>query len=315
MDLKIITGNGNIEFATKVSEHLKIFLEKADVKTFADGEINIKIMNNIRGSDIFIIQSLFPPHVNNYLMELFLLIDAAKRASVRRITMVAPYLAYSRQDRKGESRVAISAKVIASILEHVGAKCLLTLDLHCDQIQGFYDIAANNLFARRVLTDWVKNEFAPDLEQNKVTVVSPDAGGVTRARAVADILNTRLVTIVKRRLEANKVEEMQIFGEPTEICIIVDDMIDTAGTICRAATLLKDSGAKKVICVASHGLFSDRGLKRIEESEIDIVVVTNTVLRTEEDKKYPKLRIVSVAPLFAQAIRNIHEEKSLSVLF
>lgn len=316
LPLKLLAGNGNIQFAKDVSDHLGIPLESAEVKRFADGEINIKIMNNIRGSDLFIIQSLCPPRVNDYLMELFLMIDAAKRASAQRITVVAPYLAYSRQDRKGESRVPISAKVIASMIENAGAKCLLTLDLHCDQIQGFYNIPPNNLFGRRVLTDYLRERF-PEWDMATVSVVSPDAGGVPRARAVADIMgiDVNLVTIVKRRLEANKVEQMQIFGEPREICIIVDDMIDTGRTLVTAAKLLKDAGAKKVIVLASHGLFSNFGLHKVYESELDFVVVTDTVPRSGTEAGHPKLRVVSVAPLFAQAIKNIHDGESLSVLF
>jgi len=314
--LKLIAGNGNIQFARDVSHHLGIPLESAEVKRFADGEINIKIMNNIRGSDLFIIQSLCPPDVNDCLVELILMIDAAKRASAQRITVVAPYLAYSRQDRKGESRVPISAKVVASMIENAGARCLLTLDLHCDQIQGFYNIPPNNLFGRKVLTEYVLERF-PKRDMATVSVVSPDAGGVPRARAVADILGieVNLVMIVKRRLEANHVEHMQIFGEPRETCIVIDDMIDTGGTLVAAAKLLKDAGAKKVIALASHGLFSKCGLRALYDSELDFVVVTDTVSRSVTDTLHPKLHVVSVAPLFAQAIKNIHNEESLSVLF
>ncbi len=317
-DLCLLACNGNLKFAEDVARIIGHPLTNSIVKQFYDSETSIKIVDNIRGKDVFIIQSMCPPYVNDKIMEVHLMANAAKLASAKRITIVAPYLAYSRQDRKATSRVPISAKVLADNLQTNGAQVMLTVDLHCDQIQGFYNIPVNNMHAVKTLADWVRKNLGDELQNDLVSIVAPDAGGANRARIFADDLKVlHVINIAKRRLEANVVGEMQIIGDPTgRTCIIIDDMIDTGGTLCKAAKHLKDAGSGRIVAVATHGLFSNNGLARLQDSCIDDIIITDTVQRCADDQTIcPKLHIVSLAPLFAQAIKNIHDEVSLSVLF
>ncbi len=309
-DLKILTGNSNYSLACSVSQHLNIPLLDTMVSTFGDGEIMVQINENIRGADVFVLQSTCNP-VNNNLMELLLLIDALKRASARRITAVIPYYGYARQDRKVQPRVPISSKLVADLLTAAGTNRVLTIDLHAGQIQGFFNIPVDHLYAAPVLLDYFKGKC----HENTV-IVSPDAGGVERARAFAKRLDASLAIVDKRREVANVSKVMNVIGDVKgKDAIILDDMIDTAGTTTQAAQAIIENGAKSVFAACSHGVLSGPAIDRINSSVLKEVVVTDTI---PMDKKTPicnKLKVLSVAPLLAEAIKRIHEESTVSSLF
>lgn len=303
----IFTGNANPVFAEKVAKCLDIKLGKAYVSKFSDGEIAVEILENVRGSDVFVLQPTCNP-TNDNLMEVLVLVDALKRASAGRITAAIPYFGYARQDRRPRSaRVPISAKLVANMLTSAGVDRVLTIDLHADQIQGFFDIPVDNIYASPVLLRDIKLKNYEDL-----TIVSPDMGGVMRARAFAKGLGTDLAIIDKRRPKANEAEVMNIIGDISgKNCIIVDDMIDTAKTLCKAAEALKNRGAKQVYAYATHPIFSGDAIARLENSIIDEVIVTDTIpLARASDK----VRIVSIADLVAETIRRINNEESISLL-
>ncbi len=309
-DLKIFTGNANVPLAREITEYLGIPLGDASVGTFSDGEINVKVNENVRGKDVFVIQPTSSP-VNNHLMELLIMTDALKRASARRITAVMPYYGYARQDRKVQPRVPITSRLVADLITTAGADRVLTIDLHAGQIQGFFDIPVDNLFATPVLFDYLKKK---DLEN--FVVVSPDAGGVERARAFGKRLGATIAIIDKRRSAPNVAEVMHIIGDVKgRDVLLLDDMIDTAGTITQAVNALKANGAKKVYAACSHAVLSGPAIKRINESEIDEVVTTNTIAMDNKQKECGKLVVLTVAPLLGEAIRRIHEEASVSSLF
>ena len=304
----IFTGNANPALAESVAKQLNIPLGKATVGRFSDGEVMVEINENVRGKDVFVLQSTCAP-TNDNLMEMMVMIDALKRASAGRITAAIPYFGYARQDRRvRSSRVAITAKVVANMLQVVGVDRVLTMDLHADQIQGFFDIPVDNIYASPVLLGdvWKQN-------LDNLMVVSPDVGGVVRARALAKRLNCDLAIIDKRRPRANVAEVMNIIGDVKDrTCVIMDDMVDTANTLCKAAAALKANGAKKVVAYCTHPVLSGGAIQRVEESDLDELVVTDTIpLKHHSDK----IKVVSVAPLFARAIRNVHEHGSISSLF
>jgi len=313
-DLRIISGTANKQLAQEIADRLRIQLEPSEIGQFADGELNIHIRNNVRGSDIYIVQPTCTD-VNKNLMELLLLIHTLKLSSAKRITAVVPYFGYARQDRKTKPRVPISASAVAQLIEKMGPSRLVTVDLHCGQIQGFFhDTPVDNLSAENQFYEYLNGK---NFDKANLVIVSPDAGGVARARRVADMIHAfGVVTILKRRVAANVIDEMQLVGEVSgKICVIVDDMIDTAGTLTKAASLLKEQGATKVLCCATHGIFSGPAVERINASDLEEVCVTDSIPQSENLAKCPKLRIISVVPLLAEAIVRLHHERSLSALF
>jgi len=308
--LKIFAGNANPALAQDNCKHLEVELGHAMVKQFSDGEIYLQIKENVRGADVFIIQPTCTP-VDRNLMELLLMMDALKRASAERITAVLPYYGYARQDRKDKPRVPISARLVAALLETAGADRVLTLDLHAAQIQGFFDIPVDHLFATPVLIEYFRS-----LGHAKMTVVSPDAGGVERARAFAKRLNSPLAIIDKRREEANVAEVMNVIGDVRgRHCLLVDDLIDTAGTLVKGADALLAKGATGVSACATHAVLSGPALSRIQASSLDEVVFTNSIPLSREARKVKRIKSLSVAALLAEAIRAIHGETSVSGLF
>ncbi len=311
-DMKIFAGNATPELAKKIADRLYISLGDAKVGSFSDGEISVEITENVRGSDVFIIQSTCAP-TNNNLMELIVMVDALRRASAGRITAVIPYFGYARQDRRVRSaRVPITAKVVADFLSSVGVDRVLTVDLHAEQIQGFFDVPVDNVFGSPILLEDMLNK---DLD-NPV-VVSPDIGGVVRARAVAKLLNdTDLAIIDKRRPKANVSQVMHIIGDIQDRdCIIVDDMIDTGGTLCKAAAALKEHGARRVFAYATHPVFSGAAAENIRNSVIDEMVVTDSIPLSDEFKKIDKVRQLSLAGMLSEAIRRVSNEESISAMF
>lgn len=309
--IKIFTGNANIPLAREICGHLSVPLASAGVRTFSDGEIMVEIGENVRGRDVYVLQSTCAP-TNNNLMELLIMMDALKRASASRITAVIPYFGYARQDRKVAPRTPITSKLVADLIHTAGASRVLTMDLHAGQIQGFFNIPVDNLFAAPVLLDDFKKRFSGQ----RMVVVSPDAGGTERARAFAKRLDAGLAIIDKRRSGPNVSEVMHVIGDVEgETCLIVDDMIDTAGTLCQAAHALKAKGAAKVLACASHPVLSGPAMERITESSLEEVVITNTIPAGDKVGSCPKLRVLSVAPLLAEAIRRIHDDESVSSLF
>ncbi|MCL4850693.1 MAG: ribose-phosphate pyrophosphokinase [Bryobacteraceae bacterium] len=308
--LKVFTGNSNPVLAGEVCASLGCELGACSVKTFSDGEIYLQIKENVRGADCFVIQSTCTP-VDRNIMELLLMIDALKRASADRITAVLPYYGYARQDRKDKPRVPISAKLVASLLERAGANRILSLDLHAAQIQGFFDIPVDHLFATPVMIEYFRSGESEDL-----TVVSPDAGGVERARAFAKRLNAPLAIIDKRREEPNVADVMHIVGDVVDRrCLIVDDLIDTGGTLVKSVEALLAAGAKTVSACATHAVLSGRAVERIEQSRISEVVLTNSIPLGEAAARSGRIRVLSVAPLLGMAIQSIHEDASVSKLF
>ena len=307
--IKLLTGTSNQNLAKEVSEYLNIPLSDAIVSRFSDGEVRIQINESMRGEDVFVIQSLCPP-VNESIMELLLMLDAIKRASAGRITAVIPYYAYARQDRKDKPRVPISARLLADLITVAGAQRVVVVDLHSPQIQGFFNIPVDNLHALGILYDYLKDK----VDSSNTVVVSPDAGGVERARLLANKIGCPIAIIYKRRPEPNVAEVLDLIGDVKgKRAIIVDDIIDTAGTVCAASELLLSKGAIRVDVVATHGLFSGPAVERLRKSPIEEVVVTNTI--PVEHKNLEKLKVVSVAPLIGEAIRRIHEGESVSMLF
>ncbi|MEZ5353193.1 MAG: ribose-phosphate pyrophosphokinase [Bryobacteraceae bacterium] len=307
--LKVFTGNANPALAQEICSFLGRKLGDASVRTFSDGEIYLQVQENVRGMDVFVVQPTCTP-VDRNLLELIFMIDALRRASAERITAVLPYYGYARQDRKDKPRVPISAKVVASLLETAGANRILSLDLHAAQIQGFFDIPVDHLFAAPVLIDYFR-EAHDDL-----LIVSPDAGGVERARAFAKRLNRPLAIVDKRREEMNVAEVMNVIGDVRgKHCLIVDDLIDTAGTLVKGAEALLKNGAKAVSACATHAVLSGPAVQRIEESQIMEVVLTNSIPLSREAARCSRIRTLSVASLLAKAIQSIHEETSVSTLF
>jgi len=307
--LRIFTGNSNIELVQKICEHLGIPMGKSVVKSFSDGEINVEIDESVRGMDVFVIQSICTP-TNNNLMELLILIDALKRASAERITAVLPYYGYARQDRKVSPRAPISAKLIADLITTAGASRILTVDLHAGQIQGFFNIPVDHLFAAPVLLDHLRHL------KNDIVIVSPDAGGVERARAYAKRLTASLAFIDKRREAPNVSQVMNIIGDVSGLTtVIVDDIVDTGGTLARAAYALVEKGARAVYACCTHPVLSGEAVRIISESPIEEMIVTDTIPLREEARACPKIKVLSISNLLADAIRRIYEDESVSCLF
>ncbi|MEN9357952.1 MAG: hypothetical protein RL695_2123 [Pseudomonadota bacterium] len=309
--LMVFTGNANPKLAADVVKPLNIALGRAVIGRFSDGEVNVDILENVRGRDVFVLQSTCQP-TNDNLMELLIMVDALKRASAGRITAVIPYFGYARQDRRPRSaRVAITAKVVANMLQAVGVQRVLTVDLHADQIQGFFDIPVDNIYAGPILLGDIWKQRHEDL-----LVVSPDIGGVVRARALAKHLESDLAIIDKRRPKANVSEVMNIIGEVKgRTCVIMDDMVDTAGTLCKAAQALKERGALKVLAYCTHPVLSGAAISRISESDLDELVVTDTIPLHEAARACPRIRQVSIGGLLAETMLRISNEDSVSSLF
>lgn len=308
--VKLITGNANRPLAVKVSEHFGMPLTDTTVTSFSDGEIMVQINENVRGYDVFVIQPTCAP-VNHNIMELLLLIDALKRASARRIAAVIPYYGYARQDRKVQPRVPISSKLVADLLTAAGTNRILTIDLHAAQIQGFFNIPVDHLYAAPVLLDYIKK-----CNFENLVIVSPDAGGVERARAFAKRLDASLAIVDKRREAANVSKVMHVIGDVKgKDAIILDDMIDTAGTTTQAAQALKDNGAKRVFAACSHAVLSGPAIERINNSVLEEVITTDTISLDDKVSICKKLKVLSVSSLLAEAIKRIHEETSVSSLF
>jgi ribose-phosphate pyrophosphokinase len=308
--IRVISGNSNPELAMNICDYLGISLCRARIDSFSDGETLVEVGESVRGTDAFVIQSLAHP-VNDHLMELLTIIDALKRASARRITAVMPYYGYARQDRKNKPRVPITARLVADLITAVGTDRVLTMDLHAGQIQGFFNIPVDNLYASPILLPHIREEF-----RNELVIVSPDAGGVPRARAYASRLQAGLALIDKRREEANQAEAMHLIGEVKDkTAIILDDMVDTAGTLVEAASVLLDSGANGVHACCTHAILSGPALERLAQSPFGSVVVTDTLPKKQERKNLTKLKVLSSAVIFAEAIKSIHNEDSISRLF
>jgi ribose-phosphate pyrophosphokinase len=308
--MRLFAGNSNVALAESVVAHLGIELGKAEVGTFSDGEVNVEIHENVRGLDCFVLQSTCSP-ANTHLLELLIMIDALRRSSARRITAVIPYYGYSRQDRKVAPRVPISAKLVADLISTAGTDRLLCIDLHAGQIQGFFNIPVDNLFATPVLLDEIRRRY-----DDSVIIISPDAGGVERSRAYAKRLGVNLAIIDKRREAANVSHVMNIVGDVKDAtCVIVDDMVDTAGTLAEGARALAKEGARSVSAVITHPVLSGPAIKRIAESPLQELVVTDTIPLTPDASHCDKLHVVSIAPLLSEAIRRINNEESVSSLF
>ena len=308
--LRVFTGTANPQLTSDICEFLKIPLGNIALRQFSDGEIHLQIKENVRGMDVFVVQPTSTP-VDRHLMELLLIMDALRRASAKRITAVLPYYGYSRQDRKDRPRVPISSKLVASLLVAAGADRILTLDLHAAQIQGFFDIPVDHLYGRPVLVEHIKTLHLPRLK-----VISPDAGGVERARAFAKRVNAPLAIIDKRREEANVSEVVHVIGEVAgHSCVIVDDLVDTAGTLVHSVDALLEQGAASVYAACTHAVLSGPAVDRIEESRLEQLVVTDSIPLSEQARASQKIRQLSVAVLFGRGIDSIHSETSISVLF
>ncbi len=309
--MKILAGNSNLQIATDIAAYLDLPLTKASVRRFADEEVFVEIHENVRGEDVFVIQSTAAP-ANDNLMELLICIDALKRSSAARITAVIPYFGYARQDRKPGPRTPISAKLVANLITVAGADRVLSVDLHAGQIQGFFDIPTDNLYGAPVMSDDIKARFPID----NVTVVSPDVGGVVRARALAKRLNNAPLAIVdKRRERAGESEVMNIIGDVTgRFCILIDDIVDSAGTLCNAAAALKAAGAENAVAYCTHGVLSGGAVARVEGSELQELVITDSIAR-DGVAGSKNIRLLTIAPLLGEAIRRIADESSVSSLF
>ncbi len=307
--MKVFTGNANRPLAESICQHLDIPLSTAEVKRFSDGEIFVEIKENVRGRDIFLIQPTCPP-VNDHLMELVIMVDAMRRSSARRITAVIPYYGYARQDRKVAPRVPITAKVVAEMMMVVGVRRVLTLDLHAGQIQGFFNIPVDNLYAAPILLDYIKRECS------NIIMVSPDAGGVERTRAFAKRLGADMAIIDKRRERANVCAAMNVIGDVKgKTAILLDDMVDTAGTLCSAADILIERGAREVYACCSHGVLSGPAIERLEASKIKTLVITDSIPLRDKVRNCSKIKVLSIAELIGNAISCIHSEDSVSSLF
>jgi ribose-phosphate pyrophosphokinase len=309
-DLKVFSGSAHPQLTREIADFLGIPLGQARLRRFPDSEVSFQIDENIRGSDVFIVQPTSSP-VDQHLMEMLVMVDAFRRSSAARITVVVPYYGYARQDRKDKPRVPISAKLVANLISAAGTNRVLTMDLHKAQIQGFFDIPVDHLFSAPVIIEYCARLHHPNL-----TIVSPDAGGAERARAYAKRLDAELAVVDKRRTEDGTAEVMNVIGDVKgRTCILQDDIIDTAGTIQKAASALKDAGAERVLACAVHGVLSGPAIERIEKSPLDQLIVTNTIPLSPEAQQCKKIVVLSVARLLGQAIRNIHEETSVSSLF
>jgi ribose-phosphate pyrophosphokinase len=309
-NIKILSGNSNIPLAEKICTGLNIPLGRAHVKKFTDGEIQVEIEENVRGMDVFVVQSTCTP-VNTYLMELLIMMDAIKRASAERITAVLPYYGYARQDRKVAPRVPITAKLVADIITTAGANRLLTIDLHAGQIQGFFNIPVDHLYAAPIMMDFIKQEYVNDL-----VIVSPDAGGVERARAFGKRLGASLAIIDKRRSQPNESTVMNIIGDiKGKTALLLDDMVDTAGTLTQAADALVKAGAKKVAACCTHAVLSGHALEKINQSALEKMVVSDTIPIKPEAQSCKKIVVLSIASLLGEAIKRIHNNDSVSSLF
>ncbi|MHB1545229.1 MAG: ribose-phosphate diphosphokinase [bacterium] len=310
--LKLFTGNSNKELAEKMADYLGIVLGDAEVYNFSDGETFININENVRGCDIFLMQSTSNP-VDKNLMELLIMIDAMKRASANRITAVIPYYGYARQDRKTASRVPITAKLVADIITTAGADRVLSMDLHAGQIQGFFNIPVDHLYAAPVLLEYIKGK---NYDPSDIVVVSPDAGAVERARSFAKHLGANLAIIDKRRIKANVAEIMTVIGDvKNKIAIMLDDMIDTAGTITQGAAAISNNGASEVIAMATHGVLSGEAMSKIDSSPIKELIITDTINQKDRQGFSRKIKILSVANILGEAVKRIHDEDSVSSLF
>jgi ribose-phosphate pyrophosphokinase len=309
--MKILTGNSNKPLAEAISAELKLPLVKAHIRRFSDNEIFVEILENVRGEDVFVVQSTSFP-ANDHLMELLIITDALRRSSARRITAVMPYFGYARQDRRTGSRTPISAKLVANLITHAGVNRVLTLDLHAGQIQGFFDIPLDNLYAGPVFS----KDITETLSNRSLTVVSPDIGGVIRARAIAKRINADLAIIDKRREAAGVSEVMNVIGDVKgRDCILIDDIVDSAGTLCNAAVALMDQGAKSVCAYVTHGVLSGGAVARVAASPMEKMVITDSIQPTKEMRVAPNLQPLSIAPLMAEAIKRISDETSVSSLF
>ena len=308
-NMKIFTGNANRNMAKEICSYLDVPLAAAEVKKFSDGEISVEIGENVRGTDVFVVQPTSPP-VNDHLMELIIMVDALRRASARRITAVMPYYGYARQDRKVRPRVPITSKAVAEMLMAVGTRRVLCMDLHAGQIQGFFNIPVDHLYAAPVLLKYIRETFA------EVIMISPDAGGVERTRAFAKRLNAELAIIDKRRERANECEAMHVIGDVSgKTAVLLDDMVDTAGTLCNAAEKLIERGAREVHACCSHPVLSGPAIERLEKSCIKSLVVTNSIPLRGDALQSKKIKVLSVSELLGEAIRRIHSEDSVSYLF
>jgi ribose-phosphate pyrophosphokinase len=309
-ELRLFSGNSNLPLAKEICDHLGIPLGLATVSAFSDGEIMVKIEENVRGMDVFVVQSCSDP-VNTHVMELLILLDALRRASARRVTAVIPYYGYARQDRKDQPRVPITAKLVADLITVAGADKVLCMDLHAGQIQGFFNIPVDHLYATPVILDYLRAKDLKDL-----VVVSPDAGGVERARAFAKRLKAGLAIIDKRREGPNQAKIMNIIGEVDgRDALLLDDMIDTAGTIVQGAQACAENGARRILAGCTHPVLSGPAIQRLNNSVLDEVIVTNTIPLAGKDQDCKKIKVLSVAPLLGEAIRRIHNEESVSSLF
>ena len=310
-NLMVFTGNANPALADAIARNIGVPLGRASISKFSDGEVSVELNENVRGKDVFVIQPTCAP-TNDSIMELLLMSDALHRASANRITAVIPYFGYARQDRRVRSaRVAISAKVVADMIGAVGVNRVLTVDLHAEQIQGFFSIPVDNVYGSPVLTDDIERQ-----NYSNLTVVSPDVGGVVRARAVAKQINADLAIIDKRRPTANEAQIMHIIGDVNgKSCLIVDDMVDTAGTLCKAADALKDHGATKVVAYCTHPVLSGPAIQNIEGSNLDSLVVTDTIPLNEKARSCKNIRQLSMAKLLAESIRRVSNEESISAMF
>ena len=309
--MKILTGNSNRPLAEAISAKLALPLVKANVRRFSDNEIFVEILENVRGEDMFVLQSTSFP-ANDHLMELLITIDALRRSSARRITAVIPYYGYARQDRRTGPRTPISAKLVANLITHAGADRVMTLDLHAGQIQGFFDIPTDNLYAAPMMVRDIRERF----ELGKVMVVSPDVGGVARARGLAKRIDADLAIIDKRREQAGVSEVMNVIGDvKNRDCILIDDIVDSAGTLCNAAVALMDQGAKSVSAYVTHGVLSGGAVARVAASPMEKMVITDSIQPTEAVRVSPNVRPLSIATLMAEAIKRISEETSVSSLF
>ncbi len=309
--MKLISCNANRPLAEAIADYLDMRLTRSQVKTFADQEIFVRIDENVRGEDVFVIQSTSYP-ANDNLMQLLICMDALRRASARRITAVIPYFGYARQDRKTDGRTPISAKLVANLISTAGADRVLTVDLHAGQIQGFFDIPTDNLFSGPVMIDDIRERYARD----RIVMVSPDVGGVVRARALANKLNADLAIVDKRRPEAGQSEVMNIIGEVKDArCLMLDDICDSGGTLTNAAAALKEHGARSVAAYVTHGVLSGKAVERIETSVLDELVMTDTIQPSEAALKSKSIRVLPISPLLGEAIRRIANEESVSKLF
>lgn len=309
--LSIIAGRSNPKLAAEIAAYCGVELSACDIRRFSDGELSVEVRENIRGNDVFVVQSTSTPG-NDHLMELLILIDALRRASAARITAVIPYFGYARQDRKNKPRVPITAKLVSDLIVSAGANRVLTMDLHAGQIMGFFNIPVDNLYARRVLLTYIQGKYG----EREMCIVSPDAGGVARARAYAKRLEVGLAIIDKRRVSPNEVAEMNVVGSVGgKTCVIVDDMIDTGGTLIKAADALLEHGATEVIACATHAVLSGNALERLRESNIQELVISDTIFQPEAANASELVTQLSVASTFGEAIRRINEERSVSSLF